>query len=128
MEKLLKQSKFLEHARVHGNIYGTSFEARLHLPLPPSSPPPSFPCRHFARRTLLTENSCSQSVEKVIRDGKICILDIDVQGVRACRKKNLEAAYVFVTPPSLAELERRLTGRGTESEEQVRTHVDVEVV
>ncbi|EKX40447.1 hypothetical protein GUITHDRAFT_75552, partial [Guillardia theta CCMP2712] len=85
MEKLLKKSKFLEHARVHGNIYGTSFEA----------------------------------VEKVICDGKICILDIDVQGVRACRRSKLEAAYVFIAPPSIAELERRLTGRGTESEEQV---------
>ena len=53
----------------------------------------------------------------------MCILDIDVQGVRACRRKKLQGVYVFIAPPSAHELERRLKGRGTETKEQVG-HVD----
>lgn len=59
------------------------------------------------------------SVESVQNDGKICILDIDVQGVRNVKKSSLDAIYIFVAPPSMEELEQRLRGRGTESEEAV---------
>ena len=48
MEKEIAEGKFIEHANVHGNIYGTSFE----------------------------------SVMRVVNNHKICILDIDVQGVQ----------------------------------------------
>ena len=33
--------------------------------------------------------------------GKVCVLDVDVQGAKACRAKNLDATFVFVMPPSL---------------------------
>lgn len=56
------------------------------------------------------------AVDSVKADGKICILDIDVQGCRSARKKGLDASYVFISPPSLEALERRLRGRGTENE------------
>mmetsp|Transcript_25045 Transcript_25045/g.50598 ORF Transcript_25045/g.50598 Transcript_25045/m.50598 type:complete len:135 (-) Transcript_25045:462-866(-) len=60
-----------------------------------------------------------EAVETVRSKGKICILDIDVQGVRNVKKSTLDAIYVFVAPPSMEELEKRLRGRGTESEEAV---------
>lgn len=63
------------------------------------------------------------AVESVRQQGKICILDIDVQGCRAARAKSLLAKYVFVAPPSLAELESRLRGRGTETEEAIATRL-----
>jgi guanylate kinase len=64
--------------------------------------------------------SCSiEAVESVRQQGKICILDIDVQGVRNVKKSTLDAIYVFIAPPSMEELEKRLRGRGTESEEAV---------
>lgn len=63
------------------------------------------------------------AVEKVRDDGRICILDIDVQGCRAARKKNLEAKYIFVAPPSMEALERRLRGRGTEDEDAIKTRL-----
>lgn len=59
------------------------------------------------------------AVESVRNQGKICILDIDVQGCRAARAKQLMAKYLFIAPPSLEELERRLRGRGTEEEEAI---------
>ncbi|MBA3008183.1 MAG: guanylate kinase [Proteobacteria bacterium] len=48
------------------------------------------------------------------------ILDIDVQGAEILRKSAaIPAASLFITPPSLQELERRLRGRGTDSEETI---------
>ncbi|MFH2123904.1 MAG: guanylate kinase [Pseudomonadota bacterium] len=48
------------------------------------------------------------------------ILDIDVQGAAILRKSaTIPAASLFITPPSLQELERRLRGRGTDSEETI---------
>ncbi|BFG38134.1 hypothetical protein CerSpe_244080 [Prunus speciosa] len=61
-----------------------------------------------------------EAVEVVADDGKRCILDIDVQGARSVRASSLEAIFIFVCPPSMEELEKRLRARGTETEEQVR--------
>ena len=59
-------------------------------------------------------------VQTVQDSGKICILDIDVQGVRNVKKSSLEPHYLFVAPPSLETLEARLRGRGTEKEEDIK--------
>jgi guanylate kinase len=79
---------FLEHAEVHGNLYGTSWS----------------------------------SMRNVQTSGKRCLLDIDVQGVR--RLKTLQSptlmpTYIFIAPPSLDALEKRLEDRGTESAESL---------
>ncbi|MDO5335492.1 MAG: guanylate kinase [Coriobacteriia bacterium] len=52
------------------------------------------------------------------------ILEIDVQGALQVRDRIPEAHLVFIEPPSLEELERRLRGRGTESEDVIRTRMD----
>lgn len=59
-------------------------------------------------------------IEAAIRAGKFVILDIDVQGARSLRQQGVEALYVLIAPPSMEDLERRLRGRGTESEENLR--------
>lgn len=60
------------------------------------------------------------SVKKVIESGKTCILDIDMQGVKSVKyKTDLDARFLFVAPPSLEDLEKRLTGRGTETAESI---------
>jgi guanylate kinase len=82
---------FLEYAEVHGNFYGT----------------------------------LKQGVEETVRASENILLDIDVQGVHQMRQamkgSELENCfvYVFIGPPSLAELERRLRKRGTDSEEVI---------
>lgn len=48
------------------------------------------------------------------------IFDIDYQGARQIRAKVPDAVAVFILPPSMIELERRLKGRATDSEEVVR--------
>lgn len=60
-----------------------------------------------------------EAVEVVADAGKRCILDIDVQGARSVRASSLEAIFIFICPPSMEELEKRLRARGTEAEEQV---------
>ena len=77
---------FLEHAQVHGNLYGTTLAA----------------------------------IAAVRDGGKVCVLDLDVQGAESVKRASLGAKFLFVAPPSMDELERRLRGRGTETEEKVR--------
>jgi guanylate kinase len=57
---------------------------------------------------------------RLVQDaGKTCILDIEMEGVKQLRRSHLEARYLFLSPPSHEELERRLRGRGTDKEEAV---------
>lgn len=58
-------------------------------------------------------------VEVARNDGRDVILEIDVQGARQIRERVPDAILVFLAPPSLGELERRLRSRGTESEERI---------
>jgi len=87
---LREQGGFLEHAEVHGNKYGTSVRA----------------------------------VETVRASNRVCILDIDAQGVRSLQSTGngpigtgWTPRYIFIAPPSLEDLEARLRGRATETEE-----------
>jgi len=94
-KKRAKNNEFLEHAKVHGNYYGTLEDTIL-----------------FA-----------------MEEGKHVLLDIDVQGVAQIRKalEKLSMKHpvrrgfldIFITPPSPEELERRLRGRGTDTEEVI---------
>ena len=59
-----------------------------------------------------------------LEEGSNVILDIEVQGARQVRGKMTDAVTIFVVPPSLSELERRLRNRGTESDETVRARLD----
>jgi guanylate kinase len=65
--------------------------------------------------------------EPVIRRlaaGQPAFLVIELQGMRQVRKLMPDAQFVFLAPPSFDELERRLTGRGTEPEEVRRERLD----
>merc|ERR1712194_605577 len=85
MDKMIADGAMIEYAHVHKNTYGTSFQA----------------------------------VEAVTgrAQRRRCILDIDVQGVDSVKKMpsvNAQALYIFVAPPSIEVLEKRLRSRGTE--------------
>ncbi|MFC6697678.1 guanylate kinase [Nocardioides daphniae] len=57
-------------------------------------------------------------VEEALAAGRPAMLEIDLQGARQVRRTMPEALFVFLAPPSFEELERRLVGRGTETEEE----------
>ncbi len=75
-ERMVREKRFLEHARVHGHLYGTS-------------------------RAEVETKSRRQDL----------ILDIDVQGARQVRARVPGAVLIFVMPPVVSELRRRLLAR-----------------
>lgn len=60
-----------------------------------------------------------EPIIKHLEKGENVILDIEVQGSQQVKAKMPEAVSIFIIPPSLEELGRRLRGRGTENEETV---------
>jgi guanylate kinase len=90
----VKAGEFLEQAQVHGHYYGT--------PLKP--------------------------IMSNLKDGVDVLIDIDTQGaatIRNCQDEFVRQALtdVFIMPPDLEELRRRLTKRGTETETQIETRL-----
>jgi guanylate kinase len=85
-ERDLGEGKFLEHALVHGNYYGTSFDA----------------------------------IHAVEQTGKICFIDVNIDGAVAVANSRLKPFIIFLRPESVPTLERRLRARGTESEESIQ--------
>lgn len=62
-------------------------------------------------------------LEEKLQDGSV-ILDIEPNGAFNVREESPDAVLIFIAPPSEAELERRLRGRGDTSEEQIRLRLD----
>jgi guanylate kinase len=58
-------------------------------------------------------------VVKTIEGGRDVLLDIDWQGTQQLKQVDPDIVRVFILPPSMAELERRLTARGTDSQEVI---------
>lgn len=83
--ELVAQNAFVEHAEVHGNLYGT----------------------------------LKSEVNERLARGEDVVLDIDVQGALNVIGSGIECVSIFILPPSLKVLRERLTGRGTETPEQV---------
>ena len=59
-------------------------------------------------------------VEEMLAAGRDVLLEIEIQGMHKVKKMFPDMLTLFVTPPSIAELEKRLRGRGTETEEVIR--------
>lgn len=59
-------------------------------------------------------------VRETLDAGKDVFLEIEVQGAQQVREKFPEGLLIFLAPPSLSELESRITNRGTESSELIR--------
>ena len=84
-EREIASGIFLEHAEVHGNLYGTSRD----------------------------------KVQGLLAQGRDVLLEIDWQGAAQIRRSKPDCVSVFILPPSRAELERRLRGRGSDAPEVI---------
>ncbi|XP_005912640.1 guanylate kinase isoform X5 [Haplochromis burtoni] len=60
------------------------------------------------------------AVQEVQSKNLICLLDIDMQGVKNIKKTDLNPMFISIQPPSMEILEKRLRGRKTESEESLQ--------
>jgi guanylate kinase len=65
-----------------------------------------------------------QAVKEVQDKGRICILDVEVEGVKNLKKTDLNPRFVFIQPPTMEALEDRLRKRGTECDEAVKKRLD----
>ncbi len=84
-KKLAESGGFVEHATVHGHLYGTS----------------------------------KKELERIFGQGKDVILDIDTQGASQIRNAGIKGVFIFILPPSMEELERRLKGRDSDDEAEI---------
>ena len=84
-KKLAECGGFVEHATVHGHLYGTS----------------------------------KKELERRFGQGKDVILDIDTQGAAQIRNAGIRGVFIFILPPSMEELERRLKGRDSDDETEI---------
>lgn len=67
-------------------------------------------------------------LERLFREGRNAVLDIDIQGARQLKRHYPETVSVFILPPSGAELVQRLHGRKTEPPEAVRNRLERAIV
>ncbi|XP_022079268.1 guanylate kinase-like isoform X2 [Acanthaster planci] len=65
-----------------------------------------------------------KAVQDVLNQNKICILDIEMQGVIQIQKTNLKPVYIFVKPPNMKVLEERLRNRKTDTEEAIQKRLE----
>ncbi|KAJ8736432.1 hypothetical protein PYW08_007088 [Mythimna loreyi] len=65
-----------------------------------------------------------QAVNDVRCSGRICVLDIEIEGVKQVKTTDLNPLLVFVMPPSIEELERRLRARNTEQEDALKKRLE----
>lgn len=65
-----------------------------------------------------------EEVDKRLEAGKLVVLVIDVHGAANIRRMFPGATTIFLLPPSVEELERRLRGRGTETEASILERLD----
>ena len=75
----------------------------------------------FAGLRYGTNKKC---IEKIIADKKVCILDVEINGAKMISDSSYKGILVFVKPPNFTSLERRLQGRGTETEEVIDKRID----
>jgi len=106
-------------AEVHGQDYNfvdlADFEARMAR-------------GEFLEHALVHGNRYGthrHSVEALVQAGSVVLLDIDVQGARQVRASGADAVFVFLLPPSMEELEARLRGRGTDTEDVINGRLAV---
>ena len=81
----------------------------------------------FLEHAIFCENyygTPKDAVMKMLEEGKDVILEIEVQGALQVRSHYPEGVFIFVLPPSMEELENRLRGRGTETDEVIAKRLD----
>ena len=66
----------------------------------------------------------AEPIDRQLKEGKDILLEIEVQGAMQVRENRPDAVRICLAPPSFAELEKRLTGRGTEDAEAIRLRLE----
>lgn len=78
----------------------------------------------YARYVKHSYGTPKAYVEEQLDAGKDVLLEIEIQGALQVKEKRPDTLLVFITPPTAEELERRLRGRGTETEEVIKGRME----
>ncbi len=68
-----------------------------------------------------------KEIERISKDGKVCLLELDINGANQIYYQNYPANYIGVLPPTIEALRQRLDGRGTESPDIIDKRVNIGV-
>ena len=99
---MITNDEFEEHAQFGGNHYGSSRKAVQDV-----------------------SEGKGKSIDGSPAEGKrICIFDIEMEGVKQLKKGSLNPRICFIQPPDIETLEKRLRGRGDTSEESVQKRLE----
>lgn len=79
----------------------------------------------FARYGRNLYGTPKAPVDKWLSEGKTVILKIEVKGAQKIKKMYPDSVAIFLLPPSMDELEKRLRSRGTESEEDIQKRLEI---
>lgn len=66
-----------------------------------------------------------KEIERISKEGKICLLEMDVNGANQVFNMNFPANYIGILPPSIEILKERLIGRGTDAKEVIDKRVTI---
>lgn len=83
--------------------------------------------KEFLETATFSDNIYGTSihaVKNVQQNKKVCVLDIEIEGIKQIRLTDLNPLLVFVMPPSIEELKNRLMGRKSETPESLRKRLD----
>jgi len=83
--------------------------------------------KQFIEHTKLHMNyygTSIQSVEKIRCQNKVCLIDIDIAGVTVVKNSSLDFKSLFISAPSVEELERRLTARKTDTPDKIKQKLE----
>ena len=79
----------------------------------------------FVEHAVYAGNSYGTLRSELERPAQVIVLEIDIQGARQVRETLPDAVQVFIAPPSLEELEQRLSDRGANTADQIRDRLAV---
>lgn len=82
-----------------------------------------FFAEHFAVH-LYQYGTPRKPLDKVIKEGGVMILDVDVRGALRIKREYPQAITIFILPPSIPKLRKRLIRRGTETKEQLKVRFE----
>lgn len=64
-------------------------------------------------------------IKSVINAGKVCLIEVEIEGIKSMEKLKLDFNYVYILPPSMEVLKARLVGRGSETEESLNKRLKI---
>lgn len=64
-------------------------------------------------------------IQSIVDAGKICLIEVEIEGIKAISKSDLNCNYIYILPPSMEVLRSRLVGRGTETPEALAKRLKI---